>query len=65
MPPKPIFFDPTGRRGRVLSAFAWVSGTISILTIVAFVLTLAVVDWPCKATRARRHSLKLPLPRDK
>ena len=46
MSPKPIFFDPSGRRGRILSALVWVSGTISLLTIVAFVLTLAVVDWP-------------------
>ena len=50
MPRKPIFFDPSGRRGRVLSAFAWVSGTISLLTIAAFVLTLVIVDWPGNAS---------------
>ena len=44
--PKPIFFDPTGKRARALSAFAWVSGTISLLTLAAFVLTLVVVDRP-------------------
>ena len=50
MPPKPIFFDPSGRRGRVLSAFTWVSGTISLLTLAAFVLTLVIVDWPGNAS---------------
>ena len=51
MPRKPIFFDPSGRRGRVLSAFTWVSGTISLLTIAAFVLTLVIVDWPPQENR--------------
>ena len=46
--PKPVFFDPTGKRGRALSAFAWVSGTISLLTLAAFVLTLVVVDRPAQ-----------------
>jgi peptidoglycan-N-acetylglucosamine deacetylase len=46
MSPKPIFFDPTGKRGRALSAFAWVSGTVSLLTLAAFVLTLVIIDWP-------------------
>src|SRR5262245_37817307 len=46
MAPKPIFFDPTGRRGRVLSALAWASGAISLISIAAFVLTLVIIDWP-------------------
>jgi hypothetical protein len=43
---KPIFFDPTGRRGRVLARLAWVLGTISTLVIVLFIATLMVVDRP-------------------
>src|SRR5262245_30992818 len=46
MSPKPIFFDPSGRRGRIVSALVWVSGTISLFTLAAFVLTLATIDSP-------------------
>src|SRR5262245_725302 len=53
MAPKPIFFDPTGRRGRVLSAFAWASGAISLFSIAAFVLTLVLVDWPRNASNTQ------------
>src|SRR5262245_256991 len=53
MAPRPIFFDPTGRRGRVLSAFAWASGAISLFSIAAFVLTLVLVDWPRNASNTQ------------
>jgi hypothetical protein len=43
---KPIFFDPTGRRGRVLAQLAWALGTISALVTVVFMATLVVVDRP-------------------
>ena len=43
---KPIFFDPTGQRGRVLSRLAWALGTISALVTVVFMATLMVVDRP-------------------
>ena len=55
MAPKPIFFDPTGKRGRVLSVLAWVSGTISLFSIAAFVLTLVIVDWPGNASTTQLH----------
>jgi peptidoglycan-N-acetylglucosamine deacetylase len=41
---KPIFFDPTGRRGRVLARLAWALGAISALVTVLFMATLMVVD---------------------
>jgi cellulose synthase/poly-beta-1,6-N-acetylglucosamine synthase-like glycosyltransferase/peptidoglycan/xylan/chitin deacetylase (PgdA/CDA1 family)/spore germination protein YaaH len=53
MASKPIFFDPTGRRGRVLSVLAWASGAISLLSIAAFALTLSIVDWPGTASTAQ------------
>src|SRR5262249_11459033 len=43
---KPVFFDSTGRRGRVLSWMARTLGTISALVIGLFMATLAVVDQP-------------------
>jgi peptidoglycan/xylan/chitin deacetylase (PgdA/CDA1 family)/GT2 family glycosyltransferase len=43
---KPIFFDPTGRRGRVLSRLAWAVGSLSALVTVLFVATLMVVHRP-------------------
>jgi len=46
MTSKPIFFDPTGRRGRVLARLAWALGTISALVTVVFIATLMVVDRP-------------------
>ena len=33
---KPIFFDPTGKRARLLQALAWVAGTLSAVIIVLF-----------------------------
>ena len=43
---KPIFFDPTGKRARLLQAFAWVVGTLSAIVIVAFAAILVVVHRP-------------------
>lgn len=43
---KPIFFDPTGRRSRVLARLAWAFGTIGALVTVLFIATLMVVDRP-------------------
>ena len=40
---KPIFFDPTGRRARLLQAFAWVAGTIGAIIFVVFTATLVIV----------------------
>ena len=43
---KPIFFNPTGKRARLLQAFAWVVGTLSAIVIVAFAAILVVVHRP-------------------
>src|SRR5262249_51138745 len=43
---KPVFFDSTGRRARVLSWMARTLGTISALIAGLFVATLMVVDTP-------------------
>ena len=43
---KPIFFDPTGKRARLLQVFAWVVGTLSAIVIVAFAAILVVVHRP-------------------
>lgn len=43
---KPIFFDPTGKRGRVLRGLAWTMGTLSTVIIVMFVTTLLIVHRP-------------------
>jgi cellulose synthase/poly-beta-1,6-N-acetylglucosamine synthase-like glycosyltransferase/peptidoglycan/xylan/chitin deacetylase (PgdA/CDA1 family) len=42
----PIFFDPTGKRGRVLARLAWGAGTLTAVMIVLFVTTLIIVDKP-------------------
>jgi peptidoglycan-N-acetylglucosamine deacetylase len=42
----PIFFDPTGKRGRVLARLAWAVGTFSALITVLFIATLMVVHRP-------------------
>jgi cellulose synthase/poly-beta-1,6-N-acetylglucosamine synthase-like glycosyltransferase/peptidoglycan/xylan/chitin deacetylase (PgdA/CDA1 family) len=49
---KPIFFDPTGRRVRVLAGLAWAVGTLSALVIVLFVATLMVVHRPAGSADA-------------
>jgi hypothetical protein len=43
---KPVFFDPTGKRGRVLRGLAWGMGTLSALIIITFAAILLVVHRP-------------------
>ena len=43
---KPVFFDPTGKRARLLRAVAWVAGTLSTIVIVLFAAILVVVHRP-------------------
>jgi peptidoglycan-N-acetylglucosamine deacetylase len=43
---KPVFFDPTGRRGRLLAWMARSFGAIGAVVIGVFVATLVVVDQP-------------------
>ncbi len=47
---RPIFFDPTGRRGRVLGRLAWAGGTLSALVTVLFFATLMVAHRPGAAS---------------
>jgi peptidoglycan-N-acetylglucosamine deacetylase len=43
---KPVFFDPTGRRARLLQRLAWAVGALSMLVIVVFTATLMIVHRP-------------------
>jgi cellulose synthase/poly-beta-1,6-N-acetylglucosamine synthase-like glycosyltransferase/peptidoglycan/xylan/chitin deacetylase (PgdA/CDA1 family) len=43
---KPVFFDPTGKRSRVLRGLAWGVGTLSALVMTVFVAILMLVDRP-------------------
>ena len=43
---KPIFFDPTGKRGRALTKLAWVIGTLGAFVLTAFIATLLIVHRP-------------------
>ena len=43
---KPIFFDPTGKRARLLQALAWAVGTLSAVIFVLFAAILLVVHRP-------------------
>ena len=43
---KPVFFDPTGKRARLLRAVAWVAGTLSTIVIVLFAAMLVIVHRP-------------------
>ena len=43
---KPVFFDPTGKRARLLRAVAWVAGTLSTIVILLFAAILVVVHRP-------------------
>jgi hypothetical protein len=43
---KPIFFDPTGKRARLLQGLAWVAGTLSAVIFVLFTAILVVVHRP-------------------
>ena len=47
---KPIFFDPTGKRGRALTRLAWTIGTLSAFVMTAFVATLLIVHRPERST---------------
>jgi len=46
---KQIFFDPTGKRARLLRRLAWAMGTFSAVVFVAFGATLMVVHHPASA----------------
>src|SRR6478672_12846541 len=43
---KPVFFDPTGKRSRVLRGLAWGVGTLSALVMTVFVAILMIVHRP-------------------
>jgi cellulose synthase/poly-beta-1,6-N-acetylglucosamine synthase-like glycosyltransferase/peptidoglycan/xylan/chitin deacetylase (PgdA/CDA1 family)/spore germination protein YaaH len=43
---KPIFFDPTGRRGRLFVRLAWAMGTLSGVVLTLFMATLLIVNRP-------------------
>lgn len=49
---KPIFFDPTGKRGRALTRLAWAVGTVSAFVMTAFVATLVIVHKPAAEPNA-------------
>ena len=57
---KVVFFDPTGKRARLLSRLAWVVGMLSTLVIVAFVALLVIVDRPIEQrfAEAARPSIR-------
>src|SRR5262245_28019138 len=46
---KPIFFDPTGRRGRLFIRLAWAMGTLSGVVLTLFMTTLLIVNRPALA----------------
>ncbi|HET9573094.1 MAG TPA: glycosyl hydrolase family 18 protein, partial [Methyloceanibacter sp.] len=52
---KPIFFDPTGKRGRALTRLAWTIGTLSAFVMTAFVATLLIVHRPAAEPSADNH----------
>ena len=47
---KPVFFDPTGKRSRVVRGLAWVVGTLSALVVVVFVAILMIVHRPANGS---------------
>ena len=53
---KPVFFDPTGKRARLLRAVAWVAGTLSTIVIVLFAAILVVVHRPVDKSFDRQLS---------
>jgi cellulose synthase/poly-beta-1,6-N-acetylglucosamine synthase-like glycosyltransferase/peptidoglycan/xylan/chitin deacetylase (PgdA/CDA1 family)/spore germination protein YaaH len=53
---KPVFFDPTGRRLRLVRALAWVVGTFSALVMVAFAAILVIVHPPVNDRLLSAHS---------
>src|SRR5262249_56770246 len=46
---KPIFFDPTGRRGRLLIRLAWAMGVLSGVILTLFIASLIIVNHPATA----------------
>jgi cellulose synthase/poly-beta-1,6-N-acetylglucosamine synthase-like glycosyltransferase/peptidoglycan/xylan/chitin deacetylase (PgdA/CDA1 family) len=52
---KPIFFDPTGKRGRALTRVAWAIGTVFAFVMTAFVATLLIVHRPAAEEGADTH----------
>ena len=52
---KPIFFDPTGKRGRALTRLAWAIGTLSAFVLTTFVATLLIVHRPAAEPAADSH----------
>ena len=52
---KPIFFDPTGRRGRLLVRLAWAMGVLSGVILTLFVVTLIIVNRPPPAESSEPH----------
>jgi hypothetical protein len=62
---KPIFFDPTGKRARLLQGSAWVLGTFSALIMVGFFAILMIAHRPNDSSFDRRltshglHPLRL------
>ncbi len=52
---KPVFFDPTGRRSRLLRALAWVVGAFSALAMVAFAAILVIVHPPVNDSLLSAH----------
>ena len=43
---KPIFFDPSGKRGRTFIRLAWLVGTVGVVVMTLFVATLLIVHRP-------------------
>ncbi len=43
---KPIFFDPSGKRGRRFIRLAWLAGTVGLVVMTLFVATLLIVHRP-------------------
>ena len=52
---KPVFFDPTGRRSRLVRALAWVVGAFSALVVVAFAAILVIVHRPVNDSLLSAH----------
>lgn len=52
---KPIFFDPTGRRGRLLVRLAWAMGVLSGVILTLFIVTLIIVNRPPPAESSEPH----------
>jgi cellulose synthase/poly-beta-1,6-N-acetylglucosamine synthase-like glycosyltransferase/peptidoglycan/xylan/chitin deacetylase (PgdA/CDA1 family)/spore germination protein YaaH len=53
---KPIFFDPTGRRGRVLVRLAWAMGVLSGVILTLFIAILSTVNRPDTAHSTEAHA---------